>query len=152
MSGTISSPLVPQGTLNRLRGNIQVVSFPVLNISASYLGEGGFEFTRTGPATTMLPTMTGRVVSPEPYQSVDLAVHLVRAQSLAGQWEAQLMSLSAIGNITVYTDSMVLPVYNFQNCAIMNVGPLGATGKSTDYLLTLTGTLVINNQLWALTV
>lgn len=152
MSQTIGSPQIPQGALNRLRGNVQVPSFPALNVSAAFMGEGGFEFTRTTQATTMIGTMTGRVTSPEPFQAVDLAIHLVRSQSLAAQWEAQLLSLSVIGNITVYTDSLALPVYSFTNCAILNVGPLGATGKSAEYLVTLTGTLIINNQLWALTV
>lgn len=152
MSQTIGSPQVSQGTINRLRGNVQVTSIPALNVTASFLGEGGFEFTRTGPATTMINTLTGRVVSPEPYQPVDIAMHLVKSQSLASAWEAQLVSLSAIGNILVYTDALTLPIYGFTNCAIMNIGPITVNGKSAEYMVTLTGTYVINNQLWALTV
>lgn len=152
MSQTIGNPQISQGTINRIRGNVQVPSFPALNVTASFLGEGGFEFTRTSPGTTMINTLTGRVVSPEPYQSVTVAMHLVRSQSLAAQWEAQLVSLSAIGNILVYTDSAVLPIYSFTNMAIENVGPITVNGKSAEYLVTLMGTYIVNNALWALIV
>jgi len=152
MSGSTANPLIPQGTLNRIRGNIQVVSFPVLNITASYLGSEGFSFSRTSPATTMIDQMTGRVVSPEPYQSVNIEIHLNRAQGLAAQWEAQLVALSYLGDLTVYSDSANLTTYHFTNCSIENVSPIAVTGKTSDYSITLTGVYIINNNLWNLTI
>lgn len=152
MSGTTANPQIAQGVLNRIRGNIQVASYPALNITAPFLGAAGFSFTRGGPATTMIDTLTGRVGSPEPYQPVDVEIHLVKSQALATAWEAQLKTLSIIGNLTVFTDSAVQPIYNFTEMAIQNVGAIAVNGKSVDYVLTLTGTYIINNGLFALVI
>lgn len=153
MSGTATAnPNIPQGTLNRVRGNVQIPGFPGLNVTASFLGEGGFAMTPTGPVTTMINTMTGRVPSPEVFQPYNIEIHLVKSMSLAAAWEAQRVSLSVIGSILVYTDSMTLPAYAFQQVAIENIGALTENGKSVEYMVTLTGTYIINNQLWALTI
>jgi hypothetical protein len=152
MSGSTGNPQIAQGVLNRIRGNIQIGAFPTLNITAPFLGAGGFTFTRTGTATTMIDTLTGRVASPEPFQAVNVEIHLVKSQSLASAWEAQLQSLSIIGPITVFTDSAVQPTYNFTQMAIENVGAIAVNGKSVEYILTLTGTYVINNGLFALVI
>jgi hypothetical protein len=152
MSGSIGNPQVNQGVLNRARGNIQVSSFPQLNITAPYLGINGFTATRTGTATTFINTLTGRVPSPEPYQAVTLEVHLVKSQALASLWETQLLALSTIGNILFYTDAAQQPIYAFTNCGIDNVGPIVVNGTSVDYMLSISGTYIINNQLFALTI
>jgi len=153
MSGTTTSnPQIAQGVLNRIRGNIQVSSFAALNITPSFLGAAGFSFTRSGPATTMIDTLTGRVGSPEPYQPVDVEIHLVKSQALATAWETQLQNLSIIGDITVFTDAAAQPTYSFTQMTIQNVGPIAVNGKSVEYLLTLTGTYIVNNGLWALVI
>ncbi len=151
MSGS-GSPQVFLPPINRIRGNVQVQNFPALNVTASFLGKGGFEVTWNSPATTMLPTMTGRVASPEPYQAVTVGMHLVKSQSLASAWEAQRVALSTIGNILVFTTSRALAPYSFVNMAIENVGALTESGESVEYMVTLTGTYIINNNLWALTI
>ena len=152
MSGTTANPQIAQGVLNRIRGNIQIANFPALNITAPFLGAGGFSFTRGGPATTMIDTLTGRVGSPEPYQPVDVEIHLIKSQALATAWETQLQNLSIIGGITVFTDSAMQPTYNFTQMTIQNVGSIAVNGKSVDYTLTLTGTYIINNGLFALVI
>ncbi len=152
MASASSNPQIAQGVINRIRGNIQIASFPALNVTASFLGDQGFSFTRAGPATTMINTLTGRVPSPEPYQPVDIEIHLVKSQALASAWEAQLQTLSIIGSILVYTDAATMPNYQFTQCAISNIAAISANGKSADYTLTLTGTYIVNNSLWALVV
>lgn len=152
MSQSISNPQVNQGVLNRARGNLQIASFPALNITAPYLGANGLSFSRAGTATTMINTLTGRVPSPEPFQAVTIEVHLIKSQALASLWETQLLALSTIGNVLFYTDAAAQPIYAFTNCAIENVGPMTANGTSVDYMLSLTGTYIINNQLFALTI
>ena len=149
---TTANPQIAQGVLNRIRGNIQIASFAALNITPSFLGANGFTFTRSGPATTMIDTLTGRVGSPEPFQPVDVEIHLVKSQALATAWETQLQNLSIIGDITVFTDSAVQPTYSFTQMTIQNVGPIAVNGKSVEYMLTLTGTYIINNGLWALVI
>jgi hypothetical protein len=152
MSGSTANPQIPQGNLNRARGNIQVPSYPALNISAPYLGEGGFTFNRSTPVTTFIPTLTGQVLSPEPYQVGTLEIHLVKSQALAAQWEAQLLNISILGNIVFYSDTNALLPYNFTQCGILNVGPIQNNGKSAEYMVTLNATYIINNALFALVV
>lgn len=153
MSGTATgSPQVSQGFLNRVRGNIQVASYPALNVTASFLGRAGYSLSWGRGATTFIDNMTGRTISPEPYQPCTLEIHLVKAQALAAAWEAQRVSLSAIGNVLAYTTSSALSPYALTNMAIENVAPLQESGESAEYVLTLSGTYIINNQLWALTI
>ena len=151
MSGT-ANPQVPQGVLNLVRANVQVTSFPQLNVTAPFLGAGGITISWNGPATTFINTLTGRVPSPEPYQPVTIGIHLIKSQSLSALWEAQRVSLTVVGNILVYTDAAQMPTYPFSNCAIETVGEITVNGKSSEYMVTLGGTYVINNQLWNLLV
>lgn len=150
MSGTIGNPQIAQGTINLVRASVQITSFPALNVTAPFLGTGGVTLTPAGPVTTFIPTLTGRVPSPEPFQPYTIGLHLVKSQGLAAQWEAQRVSLSLIGSILVFTDSATLPSYAFTQCAIENVGEITSNGKSAEYMVTIGGTYIINNALWAL--
>lgn len=152
MSQSIGNPQINQGVLNLIRGSVQVNNFPNLNVTASFLGAGGISMSWTSPTTTFINTLTGRVPSPEPFQSVTVGIHLVKTQPLAGQWESQRIALSIIGDILVYSDAAQLPPYSFTNCAIMNVGEIVSNGKSTEYMVTVEGTYIVNNDLWALVV
>jgi hypothetical protein len=150
MSGVLSNPQIPQGVINLARANVQIVSYPALNVTASFLGAGGISMTPTGPATTFINTLTGRVTSPEPYQPYNIAMHLIKSQNLAAQWEAQRQALTRLGNVLVFTDSAVMPTYAFTDAGIENVGEVLVNGKSVEYLVTLGATYVINNNLWSL--
>ena len=152
MSAPPPIPRSPRAFSIEFGATFRSPAYPALNITAPFLGAAGFSFTRGGPATTMIDTLTGRVGSPEPYQPVDVEIHLVKSQALATAWEAQLNTLSIIGNLTVFTDSAVQPIYNFTEMAIQNVGAIAVNGKSVDYVLTLTGTYIINNGLFALVI
>lgn len=152
MSGIIGNPQIPQGTINLVRANVQIVSYSNLNVTAPFLGAGGLTISWNGPATTFINTLTGRVTSPEPFQPVTVGMHLVKSQGLAAQWEKQRVNLTMIGNILVFTDSAALPSYAFTNCAIENIGEITANGKNAEYMVTLGGTYVVNNNLFSLIV
>ena len=152
MSQTIGNPQINQGTLNVIRTNLQVPAFPQLNVTQSFMGAGGASISWTGPATTFINTMTGRVVCPEPVQPVTITVHLVRAQALAALWEQQRVSLTPIGDVLLYGDSMNLPPYSVSNCAIENVGELTFNARSVEFGVTIGGTYTMNNGLWSLIV
>ena len=77
----MANPIVPQGTLNRLRGSVTIPSNTGLNITASYLGKDGISMSFDGAANTAIDTMTGIVQSPEPYQRVTVAIHLLKSQA-----------------------------------------------------------------------
>ena len=145
-----SNPQVFQGTLNRLRGSLVVPSYPQLQVTAPFLGPAGISVSRNGEATTMLPTMTGTVTSPAPYQMVSITLNLLRTQNLAALWETQMQTVSTIGDINVIPDTAALANYTFNNCAIVNIGELTFAGQDAGYMVTLGGYYQINNSLWSL--
>jgi hypothetical protein len=145
-----ANPQISQGTLNRLRGSVVIPDYPALQITAPFLGRQGISITFEGEATTMIPTMTGTITSPMPYQMVTVTVSLLKTQSLAAAWEAQRKQNTVIGDITITTDTSALPPYTFNNCAIDNVRELTFSGEDANYLVTLKGYYQINNTLWNL--
>jgi hypothetical protein len=98
----------------------------------------------------MIPTMTGTITSPMPYQMVTVTVALLKTQALAAAWETQRKQTTVIGDITITTDTSALPPYTFNNCAIDNVRELTFSGEDANYLVTLKGYYQINNTLWNL--
>ena len=142
--------LVPQGTLNRLRASISVPSNTVLNITSPFLGKAGIRLGFEGQATVFIDTMTGRVISEEPYLSVQITANLLKTNALGPQYKVQMEQDSAIGNITVRPDSSSLPAYDFINCAIQSVRELDFAGTDASYVVTIGGTYVINQALWNL--
>lgn len=146
-----TNPLVDQGSLNRLRGNILVVALPTLNVTAPYLGKEGISMALEGQATLMMETMTGAATSPEPYQQCTLTVHLLKTQNIADRWKKQMETDTRLGDITVYPDSSALSTYPLSNCAIKNVSNLDFNGQTVGYIMSIEGTYFINNDLWNLT-
>lgn len=148
---TTTNPLVDQGVLNRVRGTLQVNDFPNLNITASFLAREGMTLRRVTNVTDIIDTMTGFVVSPAPYQRIEVMVHMLRTQSLAAQWEAQLQLQSNIGGVVVRLDvtAGVHPPYQLSNCCIMNVDPYRIDGLDPGYVLNLVGILYVNASVWS---
>ena len=88
----MANPLVPQGFLNRVRGAVSVTDAPALNITASYLGKDAISMRPDGPATDIIPTLTGTVGSQAPYQQVTVTVHLLRTQGLSDSYKRPALS------------------------------------------------------------
>lgn len=149
MSGSVN-PLVALGTLNRLRGAVVVTNFTALNVTASYLGKNGISLALEGNATEMINVMTGMVTAPEPYMPATISIHLLRTQGLSAAWRAQLEAQSTIGNVQVHSDASTFPEYTFQNCAIRTIREMPFDGSDPGFVITITGTYVINNSLWSL--
>ena len=146
----MANPIVPQGTLNRLRGSVTVPGNTTLNVIASYLGKDGISVSFDGAANTAIDTMVGLVQSPEPYQRVSVAIHLLKTQTLADAWKQTIESNVLIGDISIKTDSAQLSSFQLSNCAVMNVNPLKFDGTDAGYIVVLTGIYYINSQLWNL--
>lgn len=145
-----ANPQIQQGTLNRLRGSVVIPEYPALQVTAPFLGRAGISISFEGETTTMIPTMTGTVTSPFPYQMVTVSISLLKTQALAAAWETQRQSLSTIGDITITTDTSTLPSYTFNNCAIQNVRELNFAGEDASFGVTLSGYYQINNNIWNL--
>lgn len=142
------SPNVPQGMLNRIRASVIIPSFPQLNITAPFLGRPGISMVRNGPVTTSLPTMTGAVQSPEPYQPVRISASLIKAQSLAAAWQAQEQLNSLLGDIVVRPDATPLTPYPITNCSLDNVEELRFNGETEAYAISISGYYLVNSSLW----
>ena len=144
----MANPIVPQGTLNRLRASIVFTDYTGLNITASYLGKEGVNMTFDGVATTSIDTMVGVVQSPEPYQKVTFSAHLLKTQALADAFKSQLESTTLLGDATIRPDAVSLNPYQISNVAINNVSPLKFDGTDAGWNIMFTGIYYINSSLW----
>lgn len=144
----MANPLIPQGTLNRLRGSVSPIDFPELNVIAGNLAPEGISLSFSGAATTTIDAMTGVVQSPEPYIHVMVKVHLLKSQGLSDQWKSQMEDNTLLGDLSVTTDSISLSDYQFSNCAIQSVETLDFSGKSANYIINISGIYLINDSLW----
>jgi hypothetical protein len=143
-----SNPMIPQGTLNRLRGSVNFVSNSQLNVTAPYLGKAGITLTLEGESTLMIPTMSGVVTSPEPYMMVSATINLLKTQNLAAVFKAQMENTTLIGDFVVTPDASTLPTYYVNNAAIESVKEMGLNGEDAGFVITLKGYYLVNNALW----
>lgn len=144
----MANALVPQGTLQRLRGSVVFPTFTALNVTAPYLGKDGIDLNFTGQSVLMIDTMTGRVTSPEPFLGVSIVMHLLRTQPLSNAFKTQMEGNSLVGNCTLRTDARPLGVYNFINAAIESVASLKINGTDAGYAVTIAATYYINQNLF----
>jgi hypothetical protein len=142
------NPLVPQGTLNRIRASVQWTSFPGLNVTTSFLGKEGISLAFEANDTDFIDTMTGAVTSPNPYQPIRLVMNLLKTQTLANLYEAQRQSSSLLGDGMVIPDASTLTSYQITNCAIEGVDELRFNGEVASYSVRVKGYYIINNALF----
>jgi hypothetical protein len=143
--------MIQQGTLNRLRGSVKSVSLPQLNVTAPYLTKAGITIAPEGDATTVLPTMTGVVTSPEPYLIVRVTINVLKTNGLAAAYKSQWEATSVIGDIVVTPDTSAIPTITVNNSSIVTIGELNIAGEEPGWQIVLTGYYNINNNLWSLT-
>lgn len=147
---TNTNPLIAQGTLNRLRGSVTWPNFPTLNVTAPYLNKEGIRLSLDGESTVFLPTITGAVTSPEPYQMITLTMNILKTNGLAALYQAQMQNTCLLGNGTVITDTASLPVFPLVNCAIESVRELSFAGDNAGFAVVCRGYWVVNNAMWNL--
>lgn len=142
------SPLVPQGTLNRLFTTLIVPSFPQLNLTASFLAKPMIRLSFGGRTSSPLETTTGITQSPEPFQMATVRAALVKANGIAQLYEAQRQRNALIGDIVVQGDALTLAPYNILNCSIENVPEIVFDGTDPGYMVLITGYFPINADLY----
>jgi hypothetical protein len=151
MSGTSvggQNPLISQGTVNRLRASLTFPSNTQLNVGAQYLGREGIRMTLEGEATLMIQTLTGVVISPEPYQMTTIRAALLFTQSLAQAYKTQMETNTAIGTCTVKPAASQLATYSILNCAIRSIEGLDFSGENASFIVTISGYYNLNSDLW----
>jgi hypothetical protein len=145
----MANPQAPLGTLNRLLVAVMVPAFPGLNVTKGYFGTKQARLAFEGATADYIPVQTGAVPSPRPYQICTVTMYLLKSQNLSALWEQQRLTQAAIGDVNVFTDSVMLSNYFLQNCILENVPDLDLTGESDDYPVTLKGTYQINGALFS---
>ena len=144
------NPLVEQGSLNRIKASVVWANFQDLNVTASYLGAGGIRLGLDGGTTVFLPTMTGAVTSPEPFQMITLSMNLLKTQQLADLYKQRMEVDARIGNGTVFPDIQAGGINSYQliNCAIESVRELNFAGTDAAYEVSVRGYYLVNSSLW----
>jgi hypothetical protein len=140
---------VTQGNLNRVATHIVVASYTSLNVTAGYMGKSQAIVTIDGPIVNQIGTATGVVNSPEPYVLSTLVISLLRSQSLANAWLAQIQSNATIGTVTAYGDSSTLAPIQLVNCSIQDFDPGAFDGTDPTLRVTMKGTFYVNASMWA---
>ena len=146
-----TNPLVPQGTLNRVRCSIVVPSFTNLNITSAYMGKSMATITFDEAAwVDQIQTATGVVTSPEPYVMATINVGILRTQSLAQSWITQATNTGVIGDVIIHSDTASFSAISLADVVIKSFDPGSYDGIDPVSKLVLRGTFYINNNLWNL--
>ena len=143
-------PLVPQGTLNRVRCSIVVPTFSSLNIASSYMGKSFASLSFQGPFTELIPTATGAVTSPEPYVMANITVGLLRTQGLAYSWLTQAGQTGSLGSVVIHSDTAAWPEITLIDAVINDIEPGAYDGMDPVVRLSLKGIYTVNSNLWNL--
>lgn len=144
-----TNPMIPQGTINRVRGSIVVPSFPALNVTAGYLSKKLITLMPETNAVEQEDTVTGFVNNPEVRVPYTITVGLLRTQSLFEAWQTQMKTQAPIGRIVVHSDTSAFPAVTVHNVSILKCTP-GQFGVESDSELLMRGYVYVNNYLWNL--
>lgn len=137
-----------QGMLNRLRGSIIVPSNSALNVTSDFLTPDGIEIRPDGNMTDFLDTMTGRVSSQASKQTINITINLVRSHSLATAYHNQILKDTALGEVSIISDSSAMPRRTIRNCHIVSRPQEILNGTQVKWSIMLSGYEVINSDLW----
>ncbi|HED1419974.1 TPA: hypothetical protein R4S64_001956 [Kluyvera georgiana] len=144
----MGNPMVPQGFLNRVKGAISVTDNPNLNITAPYLGKEMISLRPDGVATDIIQTSTGTVGSQVPYQQVTLTAHMLKTQSLGASYQQKFLTDTSLGEVVVTPDATTFGNFTLQNCYLVNFNELSFSGADAGYVVTISGYLPINDNMW----
>jgi hypothetical protein len=144
----MANPLTPLGTLNRIRASVIVSAFPDLTVTSPYMGTDGVSLSFTGEQTNLLPSLTGNVLSPAPYQTAVLKMHLLRTQNLSNSYKLAAQLNTVLGVVTVIPDSSSLDNFIINNAALVELAELPFTGRDAGFMVTIQGTYYINSTLY----
>jgi hypothetical protein len=146
----MAAPLIQQGTLNRLRGSVVYATNATLNVTAPYLAREAISIAFEGDAGMLIPTLTGGVTSPEPYQMATVTINLLKSQALANAYKTQIETNVNVGDISVIADSATLSDYQIGNCVLKGIRDVTYDGNVPGFVVTLTGVYQVNSALWSL--
>ena len=139
---------VNQGTINRLRATISFPDHPELNITPAYLAKDMITITQTGEVTHPIPTATGIVTSPEPYQIMEFSAHVLRTNGLGDRFKKQIENLSTLGDAVIRSAASGFSDYNITNTSIKSVDAIKENGEDAGWMIHFQGAYAINGSLY----
>jgi hypothetical protein len=139
---------VPQGTLNRLLATILPSNGAMLGlkVTSGFLGTEAIRMAFDDTATDLLPTMTGMVTSPRPYQGVTLTIAIVKTTVLAAAYMQQFLTNTFVGDLTVTSDSKWLPTFFLYNMTLETVREMSFNGTEPVIIVTMRGYRYVNDN------
>lgn len=140
---------VDQGNLNRLRGSVVFADLPALGVTTPFLAKEAISLTFDGDAGHLLPTLTGGVGSPEPYQIATVEIHLLKTQALANAYKNQIETNNALGSVNVIGDSDAMENWQLENCQLLSTAPGPFDGNNPTFTVRIQGIYYTNRDLWA---
>lgn len=143
------NPKVPQGTLSKVRASVVFVDNSDLNITAANLGKAGVSLAFQGNMAELIGTMSGTVVSPEPYVQAELTLNILRSQGVADVYKDAWEANAFLGDLVVTPDASTLGKFELVNCAIMTVQELSFAGTDPVLSVRIQGSYEVNSDLWA---
>lgn len=143
----MATPVI-QGTINRLRASVSIPSNSNLNVTPAYLGKDMISIIPQGDITHAIPTATGYVTSPEPYQMVEVHIHVLRTNGLGDLYKKQIENLSTIGDFVVRSDTAPFSDYNISNGSIKSTNEIKYNGDDAGWLIVLQGAYQVNSALY----
>lgn len=144
----MANPLIDQGQLNRLKASVTFPGNPSLNVTPSFLAPEAIRMALEGEATAQLPSLTGVVQSPEPYQMVTVTIHLLKSQALANAFKSQYETSTVLGELVIRPDSTILNAYDLTNGALEAIEPLDFSGRAANFTVRIRAQYNINANLW----
>ena len=144
-----------QGALNRLRGHVVFNEMAQLTVKPSDLGPEGIRISFDNVATDLLPTMTGMVPSPRPYQECTLTISIVKSMNKGWIYKNQLAFATVVGTIIVWPDvesgndvygnpAVDIGTFTIEGAAMENFAEMNFNGSQATFSVTFKGYVQIN--------
>jgi hypothetical protein len=144
-----------QGSLNRLRGHVVFNEMAQLTVKPSDLGPEGIRLALDNNATDLLPTMTGMVPSPRPYQECTLTVSIVKSMSKGWIYKNQLAYATIVGTIVVWPDvetgddlygnpATDIGTFTIEGAALETFREMSFAGNEATFTVTFKGYIQVN--------
>lgn len=137
------------GTLNLALTHITLASFPALNVGPQNMGTNMARLTFDGDIVRQLDVAAGVVPSPEPYVMGNIAIDLLKSQSLASAWWSQIGNTGNLGTVTVYPDSTTFSSITLSTTVVRSFNPDAYDGRNAVIAVQLRGVAFINNDMWS---
>jgi hypothetical protein len=138
--------------LSRIKAAVKIAANDNLSLQAFQLGPEGIRLSFEDNATDLLPTMTGMVTSPKPYQACTLTIAILKTTHVATLYQSQFETFTVLGDVVVIPDTdmdstgpaSALDKFTLKNMALENVREMAFNGMEASVFVTMRGYYQVN--------